>query len=289
MTRSSLRRPPGHARRSGGPKRRSARLSPARAAATLVVLFAALAGYGAVSSSAFAFGRLEVEDVGLPVITSQLVHDRLGLIEGTGNIFVLATDPLEATLRELPSVLDAEVTVRLPDTVHVRLVEREPILAWIVGQRRLLVDREGVLFAEEALDQAGPGRKLPAVRDQREASAALAVGGRLDPVDLDAATRLGSLRPADLGSGAARLVLRVSDADGYTVAASPSAWVAVFGFYTPSLRTPELVPGQVRLLRNLLAEIGDGSAKRIVLASDTDGTYVPRATPSPSGEPASTP
>ena len=63
----------------------------------------------------------------------------------------------------------------------------------------------------------------------------------------------------------------------------PSGWRAVFGFYTASLRTPELVPGQVRLLRSLL--IGrEAMVDRVILASETDGTYTTRSSPSPGDE-----
>jgi hypothetical protein len=41
-----------------------------------------------------------------------------------------------------------------------------------------------------------------------------------------------------------------------------------------------MIPGLVRLLKSLLAGREAGVA-RIVLASETDGTYVPRATPKP--------
>ena len=62
--------------------------------------------------------------------------------------------------------------------------------------------------------------------------------------------------------------------------AKPGGWDAVFGFYTASLRTPELIPGQVRLLRSLL--IGrEQLTERVILASDTDGTYVTKPTPTP--------
>ena len=65
----------------------------------------------------------------------------------------------------------------------------------------------------------------------------------------------------------------------------PQSWQAVFGFYTPSLRTPELVPGQVRLLRSLL--IGrEPRIDRIILASETDGTYIEKPSPTPSASPA---
>ena len=52
----------------------------------------------------------------------------------------------------------------------------------------------------------------------------------------------------------------------------------MFGFYTLSLRTPELIPGQVRLLRSLL--IGrEPLLDRVILASETDGTYTTRSSP----------
>ncbi len=91
------------------------------------------------------------------------------------------------------------------------------------------------------------------VDDQRVAAGALTVGATLDPVILDAALRLGSLRPADLGTSATRFDIRLDDEDGFTLKAEPVGWSAVFGFYTPTLRTTDLIPGQVRLLRSMLA------------------------------------
>ena len=62
------------------------------------------------------------------------------------------------------------------------------------------------------------------------------------------------------------------------------AWTAVFGFYTPSLRTTELIPGQVRLLRSLL-DGREATVDRVILASDTDGTYIPKRDPASEPEP----
>jgi hypothetical protein len=118
------------------------------------------------------------------------------------------------------------------------------------------------------------------VADDRLASLAFAVGDSLDPVDLDAATRLGSIRPDDVGSGAAEFSLGVTDENGFVLRAEPGGWDAVFGFYTPTLRQPGIIPGQVRLLRSLL--IGrEGTVERVILASETDGTYLPGASASP--------
>jgi hypothetical protein len=189
----------------------------------------------------------------------------------------------------ISTVRDASVSVHLPDTVVVRVDEREPILVWRVGARRYLVDVDGELFGR--LGDAAPAGAgdLPVVEDRRAASAGLSIGQRLDPVDLDAATRLASLVPSDVGSEAKALTVQVTDASGFVVRSGPNGWDAVFGFYTPTLRTPELIPGQVRLLRSLL--LGrEPMVARVVLASETDGTYIakPTPTPRPSAKPSPT-
>jgi hypothetical protein len=119
---------------------------------------------------------------------------------------------------------------------------------------------------------------LPTVVDTRAGSAALGVGGSLDPEDLDAATRLAAVTPRDLGSLARSLLVVVTDENGFVVRTQPASWTAVFGFYTPSVRTPELIPGQVRLLRSLLDE-RESMVDRVILADDRNGTWIPRPTP----------
>ncbi|HLO34953.1 MAG TPA: hypothetical protein VK194_02680, partial [Candidatus Deferrimicrobium sp.] len=96
------------------------------------------------------------------------------------------------------------------------------------------------------------------------------------------------LAPLDLGSSAVSLGVSVSDENGFVVSAKPTAWSAVFGFYTPSLRTPDLIPEQVRLLRSLLAG-REAQVDRVILASATDGTYTPRASASPASKSSSKP
>jgi cell division protein FtsQ len=257
-------------------RRASAGLSPARAGAALAMLIAAAAMYGVAASSVFAFREIRVD--GVHYTDPQEVTARLALGADT-NLFRLSTDAVAARLRELTSVAAADVVVQLPNTVAVTIRERVPILVWVVGDRQLLVDRDGLLFADAARVHVETFATLPAMSDQRAASSALAVGSRLDPIDLDAATRLGSIRPSDVGSVAARLSIDVTDENGF-VLRTPNAWQAVFGFYTPSLRTPALIPGQLRLLRSLLTG-REAQVERVILASDTSGTFVPRATLKP--------
>lgn len=270
-------------RRTRSIRRASAGLTPVRAGAILAMLLSAAAIYGVAHSSVFTYtGDPEVE--GVTYTDEAAVRAVLEDARGT-NLFGLVTGPLEARIRELPTVRSADVSVRLPDTVAVRLRERTPILVWEVGARRYLVDTDGQLFARLADEPPEGASQLPVVEDRRAAAVGLSVGRAIDRVDLDAATRLASLVPADVGSEAAALHVYVSDANGFTIRTRPSTWQAVFGFYTPTLRTPELIPGQVRLLRSLL--IGrEPIIDRVILASETDGTYTTKATPLPSATPA---
>jgi hypothetical protein len=246
-----------------------------------VALASAAAIYGVASSSAFEYAKLRV--LGAHYTDVSAVEASLAEIRGD-NLFRVDTRPLEAQIGELTTVARARVQVELPDTLAVTLDEREPILVWKVGDQRFLVDEAGTLFALLPEPAPADAAALHVVEDRRAASAGMAIGRTLDPIDLDAATRLGSLKPTDVGSEAEQLTVSLTDENGFVLRAKPAGWTAVFGFYTPSLRTPALIPGQVRLLRSLL--VGrEAQVERVILASDTDGTFIPRPTPEPGASP----
>ena len=266
-------------------KRVSAGLSAARAGAALVMLLCAAAIYGVGASPAFDYTRLQVD--GLRFTEPARVETAMLGARGA-NLFRLATGPLRAAIEELPTVASARVEVRLPGTLAVTVEERRPVLIWQVGTQRYLTDADGLMFGLLPDDTSAEAVDLPVVDDRRIASLGLDIGRRLDPTDLDAATRLASLVPADVGSSAVSLTVAVTDENGFVVETRPAGWSAIFGFYTPSLRTAELIPGQVRLLRSLL--IGrEQLVGRVILASETDGTYVPRASPSATPKPSKAP
>jgi hypothetical protein len=241
--------------------------------------------YGVGASPAFEYARLQVDGA----VFTELAAAEDAVADARGeNLFRLPTAPLEAALEDLPTVAQATITVQLPDSLVVSLQERVPVLIWRVGARRYLADLDGRLFGRLGDDPPASAEDLPVIDDRRAASAGLSIGARLEPQDIDAATRLASLAPADVGSAAESLAVRVTDNDGFVLRADPQGWIAIFGYYTPSLRTPELIPGQVRLLRSLL--IGrEQLIARVILASETDGTYVPKPTPKPSPSPSSAP
>ncbi len=225
--------------------------------------------------TAFGLSRTDLPE--LAWTESSAISAALGLPDG-GNVFGLDTAPLEAALETLPGVASAEVTVALPDAaVVVAIEERAAILAWEVGNRRYIADASGTIFAEVD-DSATLPDGVAVVLDQRLASVGeFAIGGHIPVVDLDVATRLGSIAPGDIGSTASALRVAVTDVDGYVVS-TPRGWEAVFGFYSPATRPTDMIPGQVRLLKSLLAG-REPAVRRIILASETSGTYVPRATP----------
>ena len=272
-------------RRTRSVRRASAGLSPVRAGAALALLASAAAIYGVGASSAFDYARLQVD--GLHFTDGTAVEAALADVRGR-NLFGLETGPLVATLETLSTVENARVDIRLPGTLAVTLEERQPVVIWQVGARRYLSDADGALFALLApgADPPAGAAGLPVIDDRRAASAGLSVDRRLDDVDLDAATRLASLVPADVGSSAVSLGVVVTDANGFVLETRPKGWSAVFGFYTPSLRTTELIPEQVRLLRSLLFG-QEQLVDRVTLASGTDGTYTRRATPKADPSPKS--
>jgi hypothetical protein len=269
----------GRVRQRSGQRRASGGFSPRRALAALAMLATAGLIWGAVASPVFGVKVVEVEGALLTGDDAVLVA--LGLPTPAPNAFTLATDVLRQRLLALPAVADAEVSVGLPGTLHVRIAERAPVLAWRRGEALLLADRDGRIVADAAAGgpAAAAAEGLPLVADRRTSGEPPAVGGRLEALDLDIATRLLSLVPADLGSTAPALLVGVDERDGWTLIPTVGdPWTAVFGFYGPEIRGPGLIPEQVRLLRSLLAG-REARILRVVLAGSSEGTFTSKPEP----------
>ena len=261
-------------RRQTPPVRRaSAGISAARVAAALVALVTAAAFYGVVASPAFALQRLEL--AGARFTGREVVERAAGLVASPApNAFTFDTEAVRAELRTLPAVIDVDVEVALPDLLRVRLVEREPVLAWQVDGRSFLVSADGVVLSETE----GPAADLPVFADERTGRPVPTPGRTLDETDLAAARRLGSLTPELAGSKADRLVFQITDKEGFVVTAPPKPWRAVFGIYTPTLRPPDTIPSQVQCLAGLLAAQGEAKLEAVYLFPEGDrcGTFILR-------------
>ncbi len=260
-------------RRSPGVRRASAGF-PARRIAAAVVAVAALAAiYGAAASPAFDLRRLDVQ--GARYTSVAAVDAALGLdASAHPNLFSLDTARARQSLLALPAVTDARLSVDLPDRLVVRIVERQPILVWAAADQRWLVDVEGVVIGPAvAGDPSTAG--LPVFADDRSGRSPLAPGASIDATDLAVARRLGALTPQLLGSRAAGLSFEINNTDGFTVAAVPKSWLAIFGMYTSTLRSPDLIPAQVQCLRSLLAQVGERKVSTVYLFPEGDqcGTF----------------
>ncbi|HKF85052.1 MAG TPA: FtsQ-type POTRA domain-containing protein [Candidatus Limnocylindrales bacterium] len=270
-------------RRTKPVKRASAAVfTPVRAAASLALLVAVGGLYGSVASDAFTARTTSVR--GNTWTSEEAIVAALAVPPGQ-NVFTLETTALEERIEQIPAVAGAEVTVALPDGVRVSVAEREALIAWAVGPHRYLVDAGGTLFGETGQEPSDDAAQLPVVTDRRLSSVALEIGSTLDPVSLDAALRLASLTPGDIGSAGRAVGVRIDDENGFVLHGEPEGWNAIFGFYTPTLRTTDLIPGQVRLLRSLMAANDESTVQRVVLADERSGTWVPRRTPHPSDSP----
>jgi cell division protein FtsQ len=89
----------------------------------------------------------------------ETIFDALGAHLGTP---ILAIDPVraKAKLERLPWVRSALIERRLPDTLYVRLVEREPLALWQHDGKIELIDRTGAVIPVANLNRFA---KLPLV------------------------------------------------------------------------------------------------------------------------------
>lgn len=269
--------------RSRGIARASAGLSALRLAAAGALLLSSGSLYVLSTAREFLIDPTAVQMRGLNHTTEQQVREVVGLgEEARPNLFRVRTEAMEAALREVPAVVDAEVRAWLPDRLSIEIRERTPILVLQRAGVRYLVDAEGVIFAgadrpsgdDPETDEPSAASGLPLVNDDRVGLPSPVLGERLAKEDLEVARILGAVSPELLGSSAPRITLRIDDLEGYVLAAGDTGWRAVFGHYTPHLRSTALIEGQVQCLRAVLAS-GESRIETVYLSPSEDrcGTF----------------
>jgi cell division protein FtsQ len=117
------------------------------AAASVGTRLADLASHGG-----FAVDHVAVE--GRKRTGRQAILDALGVHLGTP-ILAIDLGVAKARLEALAWVRMAEVERRLPDTIFVHLVEREPLAFWQRRGKLVLIDREGKIVPTDRLDEFG--------------------------------------------------------------------------------------------------------------------------------------
>ena len=283
----------------GASSGRSARLTPGaavqlrRLALGALLLASFLLPPVAARASLTTVGQVSV--IGTTLLDPEAVIAAANIPIGSSLLGVNLREAEEA-VAALPLVASVRVSAGLPDGIQIRVREKSLLLRWQIGDRIYAVSESGELLGETASLDLAPSAAAalaaaPLLYDDRTPSP-LPTVGQLTATELDVATRLASLTPEDLGTAATTLTLRLLSDFGFVVEATgPSIeWSAVFGIYSVTIRPTSMVPGQVRLLRSLLA----GRETRIgwvILADDQAGTYTAKGVrpPSPSVSPNPSP
>lgn len=114
----------------------------------------AVARFVLASTAKLGFTLANVEVEGRQRSAREAILAALDIARGTP---IFAVDPAAAKrrLETLPWVRSASVERRLPDTIYIRLVERQPLALWQRQGKHVLVDRDGAVIAGERLDQFG--------------------------------------------------------------------------------------------------------------------------------------
>lgn len=140
----------------------------------------------AVRTAAAGFEIRHVEVLGVREVPRLKVYE--AVLVGQSNP-MLATDlaAIRGRLRALPWVADASVSRRLPDTVVVRVSEREPVALWQHRGRFRLIDITGRVLAAERLERfarlplvVGPGANVQVGELLALASAAPALAAQME-------------------------------------------------------------------------------------------------------------
>lgn len=141
----------------------------------------------AIGRAGFAVKRVDV--VGLHHMDSAPVY-RIALDQQSMAMPLVDVDNIRKQLLRYGWIKDARVSRRLPDTLAIDIVERQPAALWQDRDRLALIDSEGVVIDRVAVTQMpdlplliGPGANLR----ERELGQLLAVAPTLKPQLLSAA------------------------------------------------------------------------------------------------------
>jgi cell division protein FtsQ len=172
-----------------------------RALAVALLVGAAWLVYDVASSPRFQVRTIHVQ--GNQLLSRSDVEDTAAVVGA--NIFWVNRADVVSRLSALPLVDRVQVDARLPDSVDIRVVERQPAGFWTSGDQTYLVDKDGVILkavdAETAQTRACAGQAcdpqtapLPSVSEVD--AEPLLPGDRVDASALTTSSRLAQLLPS---------------------------------------------------------------------------------------------
>jgi cell division protein FtsQ len=156
--------------------------------------------YDCASSEHFRVRSVRVQGTAL---LTQADIENAAPVKGA-NVFWVDRAQIAARLRAMPLVQQVDVVATLPETLDIRIVERQPAAFWTSGDQTYLVDREGVILkpvnAETAQARVCAGQpcdpRLAALPSVAQVDARpLSAGDRVDVSALATSARLASVLP----------------------------------------------------------------------------------------------
>jgi len=84
------------------------------------------------------------------LLDPETIYQKAG-VDGQ-NVFYINTRQVEERLEQMALVRRARVSVQLPNRVHIRVTEREPVVTWVSGGTRLGVDEDGIALPTQAVN-----------------------------------------------------------------------------------------------------------------------------------------
>ncbi len=106
------------------------------------------------NSDYFRVKWLQIE--GTKVLSEDVIREHCGVTD-TSNILFLSQREIRRRVEAIPYVRECRVTSVFPDTVVIRITEREAVATVLSDNRLLAVDREGRILSELGLADEQPG------------------------------------------------------------------------------------------------------------------------------------
>lgn len=170
-----------------------------------------------VTDAQFAVDRVVITGVAaLPGSTVAEATNALGQ-----SVFRVDVNDVARRVAALPAVRHVDVAVQAPDTLVIRLEERQPVIVWETPDQSFLIDESGVVIA--AADPA-MASALPRLRALAGVPVPI-VGGSVDVMPIRATQALNTRLPAE--TGLTRAVVTLDPAIGLIVQAEQ--WRALVG------------------------------------------------------------
>lgn len=116
---------------------------------------------------------LKVKDIRIEGVATEETKAEIEKLKGQNILWLSVTSPDRVVTEHQPSIKEIKILRGIPDTLIVKLIEREPSMIWQVNDVWYTVDPTGFVFKEQQINKREdgsldyPGTTLPVVVDTK--------------------------------------------------------------------------------------------------------------------------